>query len=91
MIILIGCQFVGTEVAHACPTCKDGLTNGTAFGYAFSVLFMMGMPFFILSFWTVTIVRLRRLAAQSNDQPKLSDGSSRSELCADRISSSATA
>lgn len=44
----------------ACPTCKDGLhDDGTAAAYAFSILFMMGMPFIILSCWVTTIVRLR--------------------------------
>ena len=47
--------------ALACPTCKDGLADHTAFGYAISILFMMGMPFLILGFWTITIIRLRRL------------------------------
>ena len=51
--------------AIACPTCKDGLADHTALGYAISILFMMGMPFLILGFWTVTAIRLRRLAADS--------------------------
>ena len=51
--------------AIACPTCKDGLANHTALGYAISILFMMGMPFLILSFWTITVIRLRRLATES--------------------------
>ncbi len=63
LIILIGCQFIGTESVQACPTCKDGLSSGLAFGYAFSILFMMGMPFAIFSFWAITIVRLRAKAA----------------------------
>ncbi|MCA9226799.1 MAG: hypothetical protein KDA47_14350 [Planctomycetales bacterium] len=41
-------------VAHACPTCKDGLGNdpdraGMVEGYFWSILFMMSMPFLILS------------------------------------------
>ncbi len=44
----------------ACPTCKNGLhDNGTAAAYAISILFMMGMPFVILSCWVTTIIRLR--------------------------------
>ena len=54
-----------------CPTCKDGLANSTAAGYAISILFMMGMPFLILTFWTIAIVRLRRTLAQTNSLPKL--------------------
>lgn len=71
-IVLLGLMFLqlcDPSSLWACPTCKDGLSNDTALGYAISILFMMGMPFLILSFWTVTIVRLRRLAAQSIDQP----------------------
>ena len=48
------------SVVAACPTCKDGLhDDGTAFAYACSILFMMSMPFVILSFWVTTIIRLR--------------------------------
>ena len=45
----------------ACPTCKDGLhADRSAAAYAMSILFMMGMPFVILSCWVTTIVRLRQ-------------------------------
>ena len=44
----------------ACPSCKGSLhENGVATGYAISILFMMAMPFVIMSFWIVTIIRLR--------------------------------
>ena len=41
-------------LAEACPTCKDGLAGdparaNVARGYAWSILFMMSMPFSILS------------------------------------------
>ena len=53
-------QLVFTGGLIACPTCKDGLhADGTAAAYAMSILFMMGMPFVILSCWVSTIVRLR--------------------------------
>jgi hypothetical protein len=53
-------QLVFTGSLIACPTCKDGLhADGTAAAYAMSILFMMGMPFVILSCWVTTIVRLR--------------------------------
>ena len=43
--------FVGT--AAACPTCKDNLAHDPASanlvrGYAYSILFMLSMPFLIL-------------------------------------------
>ena len=53
-------QLVLPRVLMACPTCKGGLhDDGTAAAFAFSILFMMGMPFVILSCWITTIIRLR--------------------------------
>jgi hypothetical protein len=53
-------QLVLPRVLMACPTCKDGLhDDGTAAAYAISILFMMGMPFVILTCWVTTIMRLR--------------------------------
>lgn len=67
ILTLAGCllqlaifHFVIPASLLACPTCKDGLhQDGTAAAYAFSIIFMMGMPFVILSFWITTIIRLR--------------------------------
>ena len=60
---LVQLAFLQPNLAMACPTCKDGLHgDGTAFAYAFSILFMMAMPFVIMSFWIVTIIRLRAKA-----------------------------
>ena len=54
------------NVVLACPTCKAGLHDeGTAFAYACSILFMMAMPFVILSFWVTIIVRIRAKIAGS--------------------------
>ncbi len=54
-------QLVFSSSVLACPTCKDGLhADGSAAAYAMSILFMMGMPFVILSCWVTTIVRLRQ-------------------------------
>lgn len=51
---------VAPQIAMGCPTCKDGLhDDGTAAAYAVSILFMMGMPFVIMTFWVTTIVRMR--------------------------------
>ena len=63
--ILVQFAFMQPNLATACPTCKDGLhADGTAFAYAVSILFMMAMPFLIMSFWIFTIIRLRSKAAQ---------------------------
>jgi hypothetical protein len=43
------------DVASACPTCKDGVAQhdpqqqAMAAGYYYSILFMMSMPFIILT------------------------------------------
>ncbi len=63
--VLIQIALLQPSLAEACPTCKDGLhADGTALAYAVSILFMMAMPFLIMSFWVVTIVRLRAKAAE---------------------------
>ncbi len=59
ILLMICAQLWGADVASACPTCKEGISNQVALGYAISILFMMGMPFLIFGFWVVTIVRLR--------------------------------
>jgi hypothetical protein len=47
--------FLAVESASACPTCKDGLAQNDphgqsmAAGYYYSILFMMSMPFIILT------------------------------------------
>ncbi|MCH2182236.1 MAG: hypothetical protein MK108_09550 [Mariniblastus sp.] len=53
------------DVATACPTCKDGLHDQTATAFAWSIMFMMSMPFFILCGWVFAIVRMRKNMAES--------------------------
>ena len=74
-LIAVGCLvvfLVCCGVADACPTCKDGLHNDPAQanlirGYFWSILFMMSMPFVILSslgsYFYLQICRARRLQA----------------------------
>jgi hypothetical protein len=54
-------------VAHACPTCSEGLANAdphhqsVAAGYFYSILFMMSMPFAILgTFCGLAYISIRR-------------------------------
>ncbi len=76
-ILMVALNWVVADPLLGCPTCKDSLHNGAAFGYAVSILFMMGMPFVILSFWVVTIVRLRRqIVANRSEKPDAIDWSS---------------
>jgi hypothetical protein len=56
--------------AFACPNCKDAIhesQNHLAAGYFFSILFMMSMPFTLLTGWTIALVRLRRLKRTRSD------------------------
>jgi uncharacterized paraquat-inducible protein A len=69
------------SVAAACPTCKDGLAQNDphgqslAAGYAYSVLFMMSMPYIVLStmgsmaYLSIRRARLANAAAQEVAPP----------------------
>jgi uncharacterized paraquat-inducible protein A len=67
------------SVAAACPTCKDGLAQNDphgqsiAAGYAYSVLFMMSMPYLVLctmgSLAYLTIRRAKNAAAEAAVEP----------------------
>jgi hypothetical protein len=52
--IVVALVLLLASVAAACPTCKDGLAQNDphgqsiAAGYAYSVLFMMSMPYLVL-------------------------------------------
>ena len=60
------------SVARACPTCgealghQDAAHNGVAKGFYYSILFMMGMPYLVLStfcgcmYWKVRRARAAR-------------------------------
>ncbi len=64
----------------ACPTCKDGLSDNYVSAYAFSIVFMMVVPYVLLgSFFIYMLVSyLRRPAAE------------RKELSADELTEIAT-
>ena len=53
--MVITAFFLAIDSAVACPTCKDGLAQNDphgqamAAGYYYSILFMMSMPFIILT------------------------------------------
>ena len=62
------------SVAAACPTCKEGLAQNDphgkalAAGYAYSVLFMMSMPYIVLgTFGTVAYFSIRRARENAAD------------------------
>ncbi len=70
---------VWPEAVWACPTCKDGIAssdptyNGMVSGYFWSILFMMSMPFLILSglslMFYLEVRKARRAAARAQAQP----------------------
>jgi len=65
LCVLAQITFWQPNFAMACPTCKDGLhADGAALAYAVSIVLMMAMPFLIMSFWIIMIIRLRAKAAQ---------------------------
>ena len=48
------------SACDACPTCKLAIEGGSDHsqqGYAYSIMFMMSMPFAIAIGWTIFIVR----------------------------------
>ena len=71
VLLIVACALlVLAEPALACPTCKDSITHGPnssnlVRGYFWSIVFMMSMPFFILSgvggyfYWEVRKARAR--------------------------------
>ena len=46
-IILLAVATLAPQVALACPTCKDSLTENYVQAYGMSIIFMMSMPFII--------------------------------------------
>lgn len=68
---------VFNDVAAACPTCREGLAENDphgqsmAAGYYYSILFMMSMPFIILTtFGSVCYRTVKRAQAQRDAAEK---------------------
>lgn len=55
--------------AWACPTCKDGLSDNYVSAYAFSILFMMIVPYVLLGgfFLYIVVCYLRRPATERKE------------------------
>ena len=67
------------DVASACPTCRDGLSANdphyanVARGYFYSILFMLAMPFTLLSCFGLYIYReVRKARARDAAQANIS-------------------
>ena len=54
-VLLLAVFFCAANIASACPTCKDAVAAndpehaGIVKGYFYSILFMMGMPYAIIT------------------------------------------
>ena len=80
--IVIALVLLLASVAAACPTCKDGLAQNDphgqaiAAGYAYSVLFMMSMPYLVLctmgSMAYLAIRRAKNANAEASELPPAS-------------------
>ena len=60
LILVLLCGLFCCDIADACPTCKLAVEGGpdhSQLGYAYSILFMMSMPFLIAIGWAFFIVR----------------------------------
>src|SRR4029078_6404835 len=65
--IVLALVLLIARVAAACPTCQEGLAQNhphgqsLAAGYAYSVLFMMSMPYIVLcTFGSIAYYSIRR-------------------------------
>jgi len=79
--IALAAPFAAPRVSIACPTCKDGMAANDpehehmVKGYFYSILFMMGMPYLLLSsfglymYLEVRKARARDAAKATGDPP----------------------
>ncbi|MDZ4819934.1 MAG: hypothetical protein SGJ20_13270 [Planctomycetota bacterium] len=64
VIVLIGFVLVDASVALACPSCKEALSAADASqqqmakGISYSIMFMLGMPFMLISGFSLHMYRL---------------------------------
>ncbi len=78
-------------VAEACPGCKDSLSetdptkSGIVKGYFYSILFMMGMPYTLLSIFCATMYfKVRRLRAAEQAKKEAAEAAQRSQAAETR-------
>jgi hypothetical protein len=84
LLVFCAALLLVEEVAHACPNCKAGMSTddvhakSMAAGYYYSILFMLSMPFLIVtsfSSWMFFAVRKARIEreAKSAEAESLQD------------------
>jgi heme/copper-type cytochrome/quinol oxidase subunit 2 len=85
LVLAVITLLVVTDVAGACPTCKDSLAQGPnavglVRGYFWSIVFMMSMPFVILLglgtyfYWEVRKARTAIAAGPYQPQAAVAGG-----------------
>jgi hypothetical protein len=78
---------LGADVALACPTCRDGLAAtdphyaNVARGYFYSILFMLAMPFTLISCFGLYMYREVR-KARARDAAKAAESAAQSTVAA---------
>ena len=71
LLAVAACAFTVADIASACPTCKDSVAQNDphyqsmAAGYYYSILFMLSMPFLIVTtFSTFAYRSVKRAEAE---------------------------
>lgn len=69
-LVLGACLFLQPALATACPTCKDGLNENHVSAFAFSIVFMMAVPYVLLGgfFVYIAFVWWRRSTSPEAEQ-----------------------
>ena len=75
--ILVALATLSPQVALACPTCKDSLTENYVQAYGMSIIFMMSMPFIIFgslaAYFYYEVRKARRQQQAETSQGLLAD------------------
>jgi hypothetical protein len=78
VLTAVALLLAGAETASACPSCKEALSSSTGggdlvSGFFWSILFMLSMPFLLLSsfglyfYYLVRKARTARIATEGRD------------------------
>jgi hypothetical protein len=92
LLLLFATVFLVANVAAACPTCKDGIAAndpehaGIVKGYFYSILFMMGMPYALITCFGLYMwrqVKSARAKEAANAAAEAASASSPTAVAAD--------
>ena len=91
LLVLLAVMLMASEVATACPNCKAGMSTNDphaksmASGYYYSILFMLSMPFLIVtsfSSWMYFAVRRAKVEREAKADASESREGSAEEVTA---------